>query len=66
MSENYIREHFEDIKRYANVIEKRLDDESCTLENVLEDNARTSAFAQKNEFNCILIDYDYKIDIDLR
>ena len=26
MSENYIRKHFADIKRYANVIEKRLDD----------------------------------------
>ena len=65
MSESYIREHFDDIKQYANVIENRLYDEDCTLENVLEDNARTSAFAQNNEFNCILIDYDYKTDIDL-
>ena len=27
MSENYIRAHFDDIKRYAGVIEKRMNDE---------------------------------------
>lgn len=37
MSENYIRTHFDDIKRYANVVEERLNDEDCTLESVLED-----------------------------
>ena len=36
MSEDYIRNHFSDIKRYANVIENRLDDEWCTLESVLK------------------------------
>ena len=41
MSENYIRMHFDDIKQFANVIENRLDDEDCTLDNVLKDNART-------------------------
>lgn len=65
MSENYIRTHFDDIKRYANVIEKRTNDD-CTLKSVLEDNARTLALAQKNEINYILIDHDYKLDIDLR
>ena len=29
MSENYIKKHFDDIKRYANVIENRMDDEWC-------------------------------------
>ena len=29
MSENYIRNHFDDIKKYGNVIENRLDDENC-------------------------------------
>lgn len=38
MSEDYIRKNFEDIKGYASVIEERLDDADCTLENVLEDN----------------------------
>ena len=40
MSEDYIRNNFSDIKKYANVIEKRLDDESCTLDSVIEDNAK--------------------------
>ena len=32
MSEEYIRNHFADIKKYANVIENRLDIEWCTIE----------------------------------
>lgn len=62
MSEEYIRNHFDDIKRYANIIEKRLDDEWCTLESVLEDNAKMLNFAQKYEVNYILIDDKYKIE----
>lgn len=64
MSEEYIRNHFADIKKYANVIENRLDD-GCTLESVLEDNAQIFEFVQKHEANYILIDDEYKIDIDL-
>lgn len=66
MSENYIRTHFDDIKRYANVVEERLNDDDCTSESVLEDNAHTLALAQKNGINCILIEHEYKIDIDLQ
>ena len=47
MSENYIRMHFDDIKQFANVIENRLDDEDCTLDNVLKDNARTLCLSIK-------------------
>ena len=32
MSEDYIKSHFADIKKYVNVVENRLDDEWCTLE----------------------------------
>lgn len=65
MSENYIRNNFCDIKRYASVIEKRLDDRYCTLENVLDDNAQFLELAQKNNVNYVLIDDLYKINIDL-
>ena len=65
MSENYIRNHFDDIKRYGNVIENRLDDENCTLDSVLKDNAQFSKLAKKSKMNYILIDDPYKIDIDL-
>lgn len=65
MSENYIRNHFADIKGYANVIENRSDDEYCTLESVLEDNKRVLELAQKHKQNYVLIDEEYKVDIDL-
>ena len=65
MSENYIRNHFDDIKKYGNVIENRLDDENCTLDSVLKDNAQFSKLAQQSKMNYILIDDPYKIDIDL-
>ena len=65
MSEEYIRNHFADIKKYANVIENRLDDEWCTIESVLTDNAEILALAKKHNVNFILIDDQYEINIDL-
>lgn len=65
MSENYIRNHFNDIKKYASVIENRLDDEYLTFENVLKDNKQILELARMNNKNCVLIDDEYKIDIDL-
>ena len=66
MSESYIKNHFHDIKRNANAIEHRLDDTYCTLERVLEENAQVLELAQKNRANYILIDDEYKINIDLK
>jgi len=64
MSEKYIRNHFDDIKKYARVIENRLDDEPCTLGSVLEDNAQVLELAQKHNVNYVLIDDTYTINID--
>ena len=63
MSENYIRKHFDDIKKYASVIENRLNDEDCTLESVLEDNEKNRKLAEKHKVNTILIDEKYEIDL---
>ncbi len=63
MSEKYIRAHFEDIRKYANVIEARLDDEYCTLEATLEDNAVVLAACKKYGVNYLLIDEEYPEDI---
>ena len=65
MSEKYIRNHFNNIKKYANVIENRLDDEWCTTESVLADNAEVLALAKRHNSNYILIDDQYEIKIDL-
>jgi len=65
MSESYIKSHFADIKGYANVIEKRIDDEWCTTESVLEDNARMLKLAKEHNVDYVLIDGKYEIDLDL-
>lgn len=65
MSADYIKTHFADIKKYANVVEERLNDEWCTMEKVLEENARFLKLARKHRANYILIDNEYQIDIDL-
>ena len=64
MSEDYIRNHFDDIKKYACVIEKRLDDD-CTVEGVLDDNAQVKKLADEYGLEYVLIDSEYNIDIDL-
>ena len=64
MSERYIRTHFEDIKQYANIIEKRLEDD-CDLESLLKDNAKMLELVKAYHANYILIDEDYEIKIDL-
>ena len=64
MSEGYIRNHFDDIKKYASAIEHRMDDEGYTMESALEDNAEMLALAQKHDVNYILIDDKYEISMD--
>ena len=65
MSEEYIRNHFADIKKYANAIENRLDDEGYTMESVLADNEEVLCLVQKHNMNYILIEDSYEINIDL-
>lgn len=65
MSEDYIKNHYTEIVKYANVIENRLDDEWLTLGKVLEDNARVLDRAKKSNVHCVLIDDNYEINIDL-
>ena len=65
LSENYIKNNFEDIKKYASVIENRLDDSYCTLESTLEDNKNFLNMAQKHKVNYILVEDKYEINLDL-
>ncbi len=59
MSEKYIQNHFSDIKNYANVIEKRIDDD-CILEGLLKDNQKNLMLAKKHNAGYILIDKSYE------
>ena len=65
MTEKYIRNHFANIKGYANTIENRLDDEWCIMESVLSENAQMLEFAKKYNVNYILIEDKYEISIEL-
>lgn len=65
MSEGYIRNHFDEIKKYANVIENRLEDDACTPERVLAENAEVLSLAKKHHANYILIEDAYEINLDL-
>ena len=62
MSEDYIKNHFKDIKKYANVIENRICD-SFSLNDVLADNANVLQSAETHKVNYILVDDKYEIDI---
>lgn len=65
LSEKYIKSHFDDIKKYACVIENRIDDSWCTLESTLADNAAFLDKANKHGEKYILIDEKYEIDFDI-
>lgn len=52
-------------KKYASAVENRIDDDWCTMESVLQDNAQFLELAKKHNANYILIDDKYEINIDL-
>lgn len=65
MSERYIKNNFADIKRYANVVEKRLDDSDCTIESVLKENEVVFNRAKERNVNILMIDDVYNADFIL-
>lgn len=65
MTENYIQNHFADIKNYANIIEKRLDDSWFTKETALEENIKNLELCKQNNCRYILIDDSYDVDIEI-
>jgi hypothetical protein len=65
MSEKYIKRHFADIKKFANVIEARLDDQWLTLEAVLEENRRILEQCRRHQVKPVWIDESYPVDLEL-
>lgn len=65
MTKEYIEKHFSDVKKYANTIERRIDDSYCTLQSMIEENAENLHLCKEYNCNYILIDTDYKVDIEL-
>lgn len=65
MSEKYINNHFDAIRRYANIVEDRRDDTYCTPETVRAENAQVLEQCTRHRVEYVLIDEDYRIDIEL-
>lgn len=65
MTENYIKEHFGDIKKYACAIERRIDDSFLSREKLIAENAANLRMCKKYGCDYILIDNQYNFDIDI-
>ena len=65
MSEKYIKNHFDDIRKFASVIENRGDNEDLTIETVSRDNAHMLEQCIQHGTEYVLIDEEYQIDIEL-
>lgn len=65
MTKKYIEDNFSDIKNYANIIEKRLDDSSCIKEELIKDNELNLNMCKKYNCEYILIDNNYKFEVVL-
>ena len=63
MSESYIREHFDDILEYENVIEKRLYHD-VEIDNLILDNKRYLDECKKHGLKYILFDSEYRKEFD--
>lgn len=65
MSREYIENHFDDIRKFASVVEDRGEDEACTLETVLRENAEMLEKCAAHGTEYIYIDKEYSFDIDI-
>ena len=62
MSKQYIRNHFDDIITYANIIENRLDDSDCKIETLIADNQKVLEMCEKHSLEYMKIDEEYNIE----
>ena len=63
MTPEYIKKHFAEILKYANVIEKRKNNLECSVDQLIAENNYNLAMCQKFGNNFILIEDDYKVSI---
>ena len=64
MSNNYLRNHFDDVIRYENIIEKRLSNDA-SQNDLIKDNEYILKKCIENQNDYILIDNDYIVDLNL-
>lgn len=59
MSREYIVNNFQTIKKYENIMEKRLPDAACTMQYLIEENERYRTMCDACGYGYILIEKDY-------
>lgn len=64
LSEKYIENHFDDIKKYSNVIENRIFDDEMTKESIIADNKNYKDMCIAHDLPYILIEDKYEFNID--
>ena len=64
MTENYINNYFDKIIKYGNIIENRLSND-INKETLIKDNIDVLKNCKKYNLNYILIEDEYKIDIEV-
>ena len=62
MSDKYIKNHFDNIRKFASVIEDRGDDEGFTIEMMRRDNVQMLEQCLKHGVEYIFIDEEYQIE----
>lgn len=62
MTKNYIKTHFSDILKYADIIEERLDDD-LSMEYMIAENEKNLDICRRYGLQYILVDDEYFIDI---
>ena len=62
MTEAYLRARFDDVHRYANVVENRISDGLC-LEALIRDNAENLAKCREHGCEVLLIDGEYQVEL---
>lgn len=64
-TENYLQNHFEEVLRYENVIEKRLEPCAFTREELLAENLQNLRLCRQYGVQPVLIDETYPVEITL-
>ncbi len=65
MSKDYIQKHFSDILANESIVEQRLISGDLVQGNLIKENESNLQMCKKYGLNCILIDTEYKVDIEL-
>ncbi len=65
MSPEYIEKHYEDIKKYASVVEERLDDSGFTKEMCLQENQHALEMCEKHGCKYVWIHEAYEVEKEM-